>query len=95
MTIIKAVAAAALFAATSTAVLAQEGDSAKRQEVVGVINQHPELRVDPIRVQVIDKVIYVSGQVDNQSELETLKTLLSVERKSSPVEFDVEVDSAS
>jgi len=95
MSIVKAVAVAALFAATSSVALAQEGDAAKRQEIVGVINQHPELRVDPIRVQVIDQVIYVSGQVDNQTELDTLDSLLAVEKKTNQVKFDVEVETAS
>lgn len=95
MSIVKAVAVAALFAATSSVALAQEGDAAKRQEIVGVINQHPELRVDPIRVQVIDQVIYVSGQVDNQTELDTLDSLLAVEKKTNRVKFDVEVETAS
>ncbi len=92
MTIIKAVAVAALFAATSSAVFAQEGDAAKRQEIVGAISQHPELRVDPIRIQVIDQVIYVSGQVDDQAELDTLDSLIAVEKKTNQVNFDVEVE---
>ncbi len=94
MTIAKAVAVAALFAATSPFAFAQSDDAAKKQEIVGVIDQHPELRVNPIHVQVIDQVIYVSGQVDDQSELDTLESLLAVEQKTDQVTFNVDVTNA-
>ncbi len=91
MNIVKAVAVAALFAATSSAVFAQDGDAAKKHEITSVISQYPELRVDPIQVQVIDDVIYVHGQVDNQAELETLESLLATQNKAGQVRFDVAI----